>query len=135
MSQRRLVNITLVSALLVALLVAGFSLWLSPMGARQTELMLDEQRHRSEFDSLQEGRFQSLGRGQAMTYVESVSNNRKKLNHVFVAQVGDMSQDSVAVIVAESGQQMVHPDYGQRYRVDLARFRREKNISHRRFDC
>lgn len=117
MSQRRLVNITLVSALLVALLVAGFSLWLSPMGARQTELMLDEQRHRSEFDSLQEGRFQSLGRGQAMTYVESVSNNRKKLNHVFVAQVGDMSQDSVAVIVAESGQQMVHPDYGQRYLV------------------
>lgn len=118
MSQRQLVNITLVSAVLVAIMVAGFSLWLSPMGARQTELMLDEQRHRSEFDSLQEGRFQSLGRGQAMTYVESVSNNRKQLNHVFVAQVvGDMSQESVAVIVAESGQQMVHPKYGQRYLV------------------
>lgn len=118
MSQRRLVGITMISAVIVAMLVAGFSLWLSPLGARQTELMLDEQRHRSEFDSLQEGRFQSLGRGQAMTYVESVSNNRRQLNHVFVAQVvGDMSQDSVAVIVAESGQQVVHPTYGQRYLV------------------
>lgn len=118
MSQQRLVNITLISAVLVALVVAAFSLWLSPLGARQTELLLEEQRHRSEFDSLQEGRFQSLGKGQAMTYVENVSNNRQKLNKVFVAQtVGDTASDSVAVIVAESGEQTVHPQYGQRYLV------------------
>lgn len=118
MSQQRLVNITLISAVVVALLVAAFSLWLSPLGAKRTELLLEEQRHRSEFDSLQEGRFQSLGKGQAMTYVESVSNNRKRLNNVFVAQtVGDTSNESVAVIVAESGEQMVHPQYGQRYLV------------------
>ena len=116
MSQRRLVNITLVSAVIVAVVVAAFSLWLSPLGAKKTEIMLDEQRHRSEFDSLQEGRFQPLGGGQAMTYVESVSENRKQLNNVFVAQiVSDTAHDSVAVIVAESGAQRVHPKYGQRY--------------------
>src|SRR5690606_35019572 len=70
MSQRQLIQITLVSALLVATIVAYFSLWLSPRGARRTELWLEEQRHRSEFDSLQNGRFQTLGKGQAMTYVE-----------------------------------------------------------------
>lgn len=118
MSQRQLVNITLISAAIVAVAVAAFSLWLGPLGAKQTEIMLEEQRHRSEFDSLQEGRFQSLGKGQAMTYVESVSNNRQRLNHVFVAQIaGDPGQESVAVIVAESGAQTVHPQYGQRYLV------------------
>ena len=118
MSQQKLINITLVSALLVAVIVASFSFWLSPLGARQTEIMLEEQRHRSEFDSLQEGRFQSLGTGQAMAYVGSVSNNRKTLNYVFVAQnLGAGSGDGVAVIVAESGAQQLHPEYGQRYLV------------------
>jgi len=118
MSQQKLISITLVSALLVAVIVASFSFWLSPLGARQTEIMLEEQRHRSEFDSLQEGRFQSLGTGQAMAYVGNVSNNRKTLNHVFVAQnLGAGSGEGVAVIVAESGAQQLHPEYGQRYLV------------------
>lgn len=116
MSQRQLVGMTLVSALLVSMVVAALSLWLGPLGAQKTEILLKEQRQRSEFDSLQEGRFQSLGKGQAITYVESLSSNRKRLNHVFVAQMGDdPALNSLVVIVAESGEQMLHPDYDQRY--------------------
>jgi lipopolysaccharide export system permease protein len=116
MSQRQLVSFTLVSALLVSMVVAALSLWLGPLGAQKTELLLVEQRQRSEFDSLQEGRFQSLGKGQAITYVESLSTNRKRLNHVFVAQASeDSASGNFVVIVAESGEQMLHPDYDQRY--------------------
>ncbi len=116
MSQRRLVGYTLVSAVLVSGVVACLALWLGPLGAQKTDQLLLEQRQRSEFDSLQEGRFQSLGKAQAITYVESLSNNRKKLNHVFVAQAGSQANQDI-VLVAESGEQMLHPEYDQRYLV------------------
>lgn len=116
MSQRQLVRFTLASAVLVSVVVATLSLWLGPLGAQKTELLLLEQRHRSEFDALQEGHFQSLGKGQAITYVESLSSNRKRLNYVFVAQVGgEPGQEEIAIMLAESGAQRVHPDYDQRY--------------------
>lgn len=118
MSQRQLVGLTLVSALLTSVVVAALSLWLGPLGAQKTEQLLLEQRQRSEFEALQEGTFQSLGKNQAMTYVESLSNNRRRLNNVFVAQnSANAESDNVAVIVAEAGEQMLHPDYDQRYLV------------------
>lgn len=116
MSQRQLISFTLVTAFLVSAVVASLSLWLGPLGAQKTDLLLSEQRQRSEFDSLQEGRFQALGKGQAITYVESLSNNRKRLENVFVAQMGtDASQENLVVIVAEAGEQMHNPEYDQRY--------------------
>lgn len=115
-SQRQLLGFTLISAFLTSMVVASLSLWLGPLGAQRTEVLLNEQRQRSEFDALQEGRFQSLGKGQAMTYVESLSSNRKRLNNVFVAQTSsEVALESHAVIVAEYGEQMLHPDYDQRY--------------------
>lgn len=116
MSQRQLIGFTLVTAVLTSTVVAALSLWLGPLGAQKTELLLNEQRQRSEFDSLQEGRFQSLGKGQSITYVESLSSNRKRLNHVFVAQSdGEEQTAGQVVMMAEYGEQMLHPDYDQRY--------------------
>lgn len=115
MSQKQLIGRTLVSAVFVAVLVAVLALWLGPLGAQKTDHLLLEQRQRSEFESLQEGRFQSLGKVQAVTYVESLSHNRKRLNHVFVAQTGGNEQGKDVVILAEYGEQMLHPDYDQRY--------------------
>jgi lipopolysaccharide export system permease protein len=118
MSQRQLVIYTLIPAVIISAVVAAFSLWLGPLGAQKTETLLLEQRQRSEFDALQEGRFQSLGKGQAITYIESLSNNRKRLNHVFVAQAdNDPSRENLVVIIAESGEQILHPEYDQRYLI------------------
>jgi lipopolysaccharide export system permease protein len=115
-SQRQIVGLTLITALFVSAMVASLSLWFGPMGAQKTDVMLLEQRQRSEFDSLQEGRFQSLGRGQAITYVESLSSNRKVLNQVFVAQTAnDGDNESLVVIVAEAGEQKLNPEFDQRY--------------------
>lgn len=115
MSQWQLVRMTLAPAALVALIVAGFSFWLSPLGAELTQKTLAEQRNRSEFESLQEGRFQSIGQGKIMTYVEQVSNDNKLLKHVFVAQQDGQSNPSV--VVAETGEQAYNADFGQRYLV------------------
>lgn len=116
MSQRRLLGYTLITGVIMSTIIASLSLWLGPLGAKKTELLIAEQRQRSEFDSLPEGRFQSLGKGQAITYVESLSSNRKRLNHVFVAQTESVSENpSQAIMLAEFGEQMLHPDYDQRY--------------------
>lgn len=115
MSQWQLVRITLIPAVLVALVVATFSFWVSPLGAQLTEQTLAEQRNRSEFESLQEGRFQAIGQGRIMTYVEQVSDDNKRLEKVFVAQQD--GQANSTIVIAETGEQAYKPDYGQRYLV------------------
>ena len=115
MSQWQLVRITLVPAVLVAVVVATFSFWLSPLGAQLTEKTIAEQRSRSEFESLQERRFQAIGQGRIMTYVDKVSKDNKHLEQVFVAQQDGPSNSSI--VVAETGEQAFKPEYGQRYLV------------------
>jgi len=115
MSQWQLVRITMLPAAFVAMVVAAFSFWLSPLGAQLTEKTLAEQRNRSEFESLQEGRFQAIGQGRIMTYIEQVSDNNKQLEKVFVAQQD--GQTNSTIIVAETGEQAYIEDYGQRYLV------------------
>lgn len=116
MSQRQLLAITLVSAVLVAFLVALFSFWLGPAGTRQYAKILDEQRNRSEFDVLNAGRFQAIAGGQTITYVQEITNNHKYLNDVFIARDG-ASKTSPTVLLARHGEQLEHSEYGQRYLV------------------
>ena len=114
MSPRQLIMVTMLPALFIALVVAAFSFWLGPLGAQQYAKVLDEQRNRSEFETLSAGRFQSLGQGQTTAYVNDITNNRKRLENVFIAHdSADKSQQMIAV--AQFGEQAQHPDYGQRY--------------------
>ena len=115
MSHWQLLRITLVPAAVVAVAVAVFSFWLSPAGALMTERTLAEQRSRSEFESLQEGRFQAIGQGKIMTYVGNVSDDNQRLDEVFVAQ--RESDTTSSVVVAKTGEQAYIREYGQRYLV------------------
>lgn len=124
MSQRQLVGITMVPAFLIALLVALFTFWLGPVGSELYAKVLDEQRNRSEFESLNAGRFQSIGQGQTVTYINDISNNHKRLNQVFIAK--DTSGNSDAMVaVADFGEQVQMQEYGQRYLVLHDGFRYE----------
>lgn len=114
MSQRQLMAVTLLPAFFIAVVVALFSFWLAPAGAQQTAKILDEQRNRSEFETLNAGRFQALGQGQTMTYVDEITNKRKRLNGVFIAREGS-EKSHLMVAMAEYGEQIQHPEYGQRY--------------------
>lgn len=115
-SQAQLIIVTMIPALLLSLVVAALSLWVSPSGAQATETILAEQRTRSEFDTIQPGRFQALGRSNSISYAAGVSEDKTRLINVFVAQ-GDRQAGSVrhSVLVAEYAEQSVHPEYDQRY--------------------
>jgi lipopolysaccharide export system permease protein len=116
LSQNQLLAFTMAPALAVAVVVGSMSLWVSPMGVLATETVLAEQRTRSEFDLVQPGRFQPLSGGDSISYVEGVSDDRQRLQGVFVAESGaDTGQYSATVVVAEYGEQSVHDEFGQRY--------------------
>jgi lipopolysaccharide export system permease protein len=114
MSQRQLLWATLMPAFMVALVVALFSLWLTPLGEQLNEKILEEQRNRSEFDTLNAGRFQTLG--QNITFVDELTSNRKRLENVFIAH-DDSDKSRPMVAVAKYGEQIQSSEYDQRYLV------------------
>jgi len=116
MSQRQLMAVTMAPALVVALLVALFSFWLGPLGSQNYARVLDEQRNRSDFESLNAGRFQSLGGGSTITFVDEISNGRKRLDDVFIAREGANKNEGM-VVMAAYGEQIQNAEYGQRYLV------------------
>ncbi|MCP8898751.1 LPS export ABC transporter permease LptF [Gilvimarinus xylanilyticus] len=112
MSQRQLLMVTLIPAVLMSIVLGALSLWVSPWGAAKTETLFAEQASRSEFTMLRAGHFQRLDGGRQVTYVESVSEGHTQLNNFFVAEIGKGWR---SVSLAEKGSQVIHPEYGARY--------------------
>jgi len=121
-SQQRIFAYTSVPALLVAIVLAFLSFYLTPYGMRQVETILHEQDALTEFDTLVPGRFQSVKDGERVTYVEDVSKDREQLQGVFISetQVSGKAKAAgdkqISVLIAKSGEQILHAD-GSRYLV------------------
>lgn len=130
MSQKRLLAMTLIPGMMVAAIVAGLSLYVSPLGAERSGLLLNEQKQRSEFDHLSPARFQATQGGTGVTYARTITEDRTQLNNVFMAEMASRSagqnkknkknsvaaEDSeLAVILAESGEQIIDAENGERY--------------------
>ncbi len=116
-SDRKILGYTQGSALLVALLVGGLSLWIAPAGVLKTQQLFHEQDALTEFDTLAAGRFQALGNGQRVTYAGGLSDDRIELETIFIAErTGTGANAGVSVLVADTGRQQVNAD-GSRYLV------------------
>ena len=108
MSTKRLLLYTLSMSLVVAFLVSLFSLWLSPLGAYKVEYMLQEQAQATKFELLTPGRFQPLPGGNRVSYMESLSKDKKEMQKVFIA-------DGDSILVAARGTQYVSKTSGSRF--------------------
>ncbi len=120
-SQKRLLAYTLIPAFTVALLVAGLSLYISPLSVKKVEDIFNLQRQRTEFESLTPARFQLMRGGQSVTYAERLSADRQQMFEVFMAEMAEEDangeRDNLAVIMARSGRQTTDRKTGQRYLV------------------
>ena len=116
-SQNRILVYTLPPTVVVAVIVALLSLWITPAGVQKTEDILEQQSERSEFESLRAARFQSLRGGSSIIYVDGKNRDRTVLDHVFMAQMGvsDMADSELAVVVAESAVRINNKEFKQRY--------------------
>lgn len=114
-SQRDLTLYTLVPGSIVALFVGVLAMFITPLGVDRAEDILNEQKRRSEFDGLNPGRFMPLRSGAGVSYSESLSSDRKEMQEIFMAGRGGTAE--ITVIKAQSGKQLDHPEFGQRYLV------------------
>lgn len=118
MSQKRLIAYSFMPAAFVAVIVATLSLVISPIGIQKAEAILKDQKQRSEFDHLSPARFQPTQGGAGVTYAEELSDDRKIMQQVFMAEMGDSLDEEktgLAVITAQTGEQVIDPESGQNY--------------------
>lgn len=106
MSRHSLLKITMVPAIGVMLLVAGLSLYTAPWGLRQIDYIFAQQNALTEFDTLVGGRFQSIGGGQRATYTEGLSDDKKQMQGVFIANRDDekSAQGTMTLLLADTAQ-------------------------------
>ena len=116
MSERRLVGYTLATGCVVAALVALFSLYIGPKGVKASEAVLAEQRSRTEFETLKPARFHKLSSRDGVSYAHSLSEDKKRLNQVFLAGAAE-TQDAFSIITAQTGETLVDQTTGKRYLV------------------
>ncbi|SFM50054.1 LPS export ABC transporter permease LptF [Marinobacter zhejiangensis] len=115
-SDRQVLAQTLIGSLLVMLVVGFMSLYLSPWGMKQVEGIFNEQRNATEFELLAPGRFQTLSSGGRVTYTEALSDDKRKLFGVFIAEF-NRGQPGLTVITADVGSQLVDENTGSRFLV------------------
>jgi len=112
-----IMRITLVSALLIATIVASFSFYLSPRGIGYANELIEAQGLQSELGNLAPGSFYQLEDRGSMIYAGAVSTDRNSMSDVFVFRPSVDQEDARQTILkAQKGYQEVH-DNGARYFV------------------
>jgi len=115
-SERRKLFYTMVTSLFVAFIVAVFSLLLGPEGVRASESLLEEQRSRTDFETLKPARFHQLNSGKGVSFAEAISDDKQRLNNVFMAEVSAAGDDDPpTIVVAESGETLIDNENQEKY--------------------
>ncbi|MFW5824122.1 MAG: LPS export ABC transporter permease LptF [Marinobacter sp.] len=115
-SDRQVLAHTLVAGFMVMLVVAAMSLWITPWGMKNVERIFNEQSQATEFEMLAPGRFQSLESGGRVTYTQSLSEDKRQLQDVFIAEYSEAEQ-RLSLVVADEGSQFVDDETGSRFLV------------------
>lgn len=119
-SKLRLLGYTMVPAAIVAALVFGLTMFVSPFTKKKADEIIVDQRNRSELEILSAGRFQPVRKGDDTTYFfDRFSADGSEILNFFIAepprQAGPDAQ--VSVIRATSAHDEVDYSTGDRYLV------------------
>ncbi|TNE75734.1 MAG: LPS export ABC transporter permease LptF [Gammaproteobacteria bacterium] len=115
-SDRQLLIKTLLGSVPVMIIVGAMSLYVSPWGMKQVEQIFNEQRQATEFEMLAPGRFQDFSSGDRVTYTEALSDDKRELQGVFIAEYG-ADGEGITIFTAESGSQLIDQDTGSRFLI------------------
>ncbi|MCP4597523.1 LPS export ABC transporter permease LptF [Neptuniibacter sp.] len=115
MSQKRLVAYSMGPALMVAVIVGTLSVFISPLGASETNNIFDQQENRSELESLTPGRFQKQKNSPRVTYTDSLDESGQ-LGMIFMAD-RNKSNDRLQITLAQTGTTFIDQSRDQRFLV------------------
>ncbi|PJE78798.1 Lipopolysaccharide export system permease protein LptF [invertebrate metagenome] len=118
MSRYQLLGITALPGLAIMVLVAVFSLYTAPLGLQHVDRIIAEQDSLTEFDTIMPGRFQVFSGGQRMMYTESLSDDRQKMEDVFIANrnASKKQTNNISVLISDRAT-IEHGEKGSRYVV------------------
>jgi lipopolysaccharide export system permease protein len=108
----------------IAALVAWLSLVVSPWAVEQGMQLREQAEAQSELSSISAGQFREIGTDHSVFYVESLSADKKLMNHVFVRNSTPSGDDLFA---ANNGYQYTDPQTGDGFLVLLDGRRYEGN--------
>ncbi len=128
MSRGRLIQITMVMALILALIVAVMMFWMVPRLLTYRNHLIAQAHEDVETQLLFPGSFQQMNRGAQVVYVESLNGKRNRARNVFVAMrsqevpASDMNvltqkQSEWEVISAQSARRQIDPKQHAQYIV------------------
>ncbi len=112
-------RVTLVLALLMALVAGASAIWIAPWAQEREYQVLEKAESEAGLAALVQGRFQRAANGKGVIYVEGLANGR--LDGVFVAQVpaaDDSHIEETALVLARSGRILEAADGSQRLQLN-----------------
>ncbi|MDG2394650.1 MAG: LPS export ABC transporter permease LptF [Thalassotalea sp.] len=127
-SEWYVVRVTLVAALLNALITGAFTIYLSPLSAEQEYVVKEELSKDVGLSALVAGRFQKTSNDEAVVFIQNINENNE-LDRVFVAQIPDKEsagENRVNLIYAAKGQVYEAENGTQRLMLEMGN-RYEKN--------
>lgn len=113
----RLARLTLWPAVLVTLLVAGLSLFLTPQGAARSEALLNDPGALQGLQFLAAGRFQARDDRGSVTYAASIDPDRGALGRVFIFDAREEGENPSppTITLAQSGAVVPEAQSATRY--------------------
>ncbi len=130
MGTSRVLRPIMVLSLAVAGMVAGLSLLVSPWAVEQGMQLREQAEAQSELSTISAGQFREIGMGQSVFYIESLSADKKLMNHVFVQNSTASGDD---LFVANNGYQYTNAQSGDSFLVLLDGRRYEGNVGAEHF--
>ncbi len=136
-STNRLLSYTMIPALLVAMLVGAFSLYITPLGAARVEAIFDDPTTATGVSALAGGRFQPDDSGEAVTYAETVGGADQRMDYVFLSarEVDSEGRSRLTLTIAEHGYIRTDSASGNRYLELQNGYRYQGNAGERDFSA
>lgn len=108
----------------VTLLVGSLSFYVSPWADVTGERLKIEAEQRADVSGISAGRFKESGDGNMVFYVEALDRENRHYRNVFIQNRG---VERPSIVIAETGQERIDPETGERYLVLEAGRRYEGN--------
>ncbi|MEW5756538.1 MAG: LPS export ABC transporter permease LptF [Pseudomonadota bacterium] len=115
-SFQRILRFIALPVLLFTLLVGAISFLVKPWSEEYNYRLRDEAKARNEITGVRAGGFNEINKGERVFYVEALSEDRLRMQNVFI-QGSEGNGDKIDLFTAPSSRQDVDPQTGERFLV------------------
>ncbi len=120
LSKAQLLGMTMAFSSVICIIVAALMLWIQPKVESYKRQILIDAASASPLEKVFQGQFTTVDTTNLQFYVEKLSSDHQRLEHIFVAQPVAHAKPGVPnwnIVVADNGHQMIDPVTGDKFVV------------------